>query len=186
MTENPDRIRADIERTQERVSEDVDAIGDKVDPRNIAHRQTEKVREAASNVKDKIFGRDDAPDSGALDSAREAASRAPQKIRDRAQGNPLGAGVVAFGVGMLVSSLIPASDQEEKVMARVKQKAGEELGDAASEAADNLRQPVKEAMEAVKETAGESAETLKDEGRAEAQGVAAEAGEAGERVRGSM
>ena len=36
-------------------------------------------------------------------------SRAPTAVKQKAQGNPLAAGVIAFGIGMLVSSLIPST-----------------------------------------------------------------------------
>ncbi|HEY1158055.1 MAG TPA: DUF3618 domain-containing protein, partial [Arthrobacter sp.] len=56
MSENPDVIRADIEATRARLGTNVDAVADKVTPSNIVHRQTDKVRDAVTGVKEKIMG----------------------------------------------------------------------------------------------------------------------------------
>ncbi|WP_188571703.1 DUF3618 domain-containing protein, partial [Arthrobacter liuii] len=56
MSENPDAIRADIEATRARLGTNVDAVADKVTPSNIVHRQTDKVRDAMTGVKEKIMG----------------------------------------------------------------------------------------------------------------------------------
>jgi hypothetical protein len=48
---DPDEIRADIERTRAALSDDVDDLAESVKPKNVAQRQVDKV-EAASNVKE--------------------------------------------------------------------------------------------------------------------------------------
>ena len=50
MTESndPDQIRADIERTRAELSHNVDTLGDTVNPRNIASRQVDKVKDKVS------------------------------------------------------------------------------------------------------------------------------------------
>ncbi|WGW12260.1 DUF3618 domain-containing protein [Saxibacter everestensis] len=182
MSDNPDEIRADIERTQSNLSNDVDAIEDKVNPRSIAHRQTEKVRDAAGNVKDKLFGADSGPGKGGA-ALKRAASDAPDKIRGKAEGNPLAMGAIAFGAGMLLAALIPASRQEEELAVQIKSKASEGLGDAAKEAADNLREPAQEAATAVKDQVTDSAQTVKDQGASEAERVGGHAQEAARDVK---
>jgi hypothetical protein len=117
MTENPDAIRADIEATRARLGTNVDAVADKVTPSNIVHRQTDKVKEAVFGVKEKVMGaaentadRMHSAQQGtgsALSDAGSAISEAPQQVKAKAQGNPLAAGLIAFGAGMLLSSLIP-------------------------------------------------------------------------------
>ena len=49
-------------------------------------------------------------------------------IRQKSEGNPLAAGLIAFGVGWLASSLIPATRREQQVASQVKEKAGEHAG----------------------------------------------------------
>ncbi|MDD9205346.1 DUF3618 domain-containing protein, partial [Georgenia sp. 10Sc9-8] len=79
MTSNdPDAIRADIERTQAELSEDVDALVDKVSPSRVKERQTEKVRGAVGNAREKVFG--------AADDVKDRASGAADEVRDRASG----------------------------------------------------------------------------------------------------
>ena len=51
--------------------------------------------------------------SDAASSAAAAVQDAPQVARRQAQGNPLAAGLIAFGAGWLVSSLAPASRAEQ-------------------------------------------------------------------------
>ena len=198
MSENPDAIRADIEQTRQRLGYDVDAVADKVTPSHIAHRQTERVRGAVSGVKDRIMGTaedttdslSDAADSarGALSNAGDSMGQAKQKVTRKAQGNPLAAGLIAFGAGLLVSSLIPPSQTEQELAQTVKEKAEpvtQQLSDAASEAASHLKQPAQEAVQSVKETATESAQNVKQEAQDQGASVQDRAQEAQENLRQS-
>ena len=58
--QHPDEIRADIERTRYNLSNDVDAMAEKVTPSNVAQRQVDKVRDAVGgamdNVRDRVMG----------------------------------------------------------------------------------------------------------------------------------
>ncbi len=56
---DPDEIRADIERTRAALSNDVDELAETVKPKNVAQRQVDKVKEAASNVKERVMGSND-------------------------------------------------------------------------------------------------------------------------------
>ena len=58
-SDDPDEIRADIERTRAALSDDVDELAEAVNPKNVAQRQVDKVKEAASNVKERVMGSDD-------------------------------------------------------------------------------------------------------------------------------
>ena len=50
----------------------------------------------------------------ALHDAGEAIADAPRQVAAKTQGNPLAAGLIAFGAGLLVSSLIPPSEKERE------------------------------------------------------------------------
>lgn len=169
MSDNPDAIRADIEQTRRRLSYDTDAVADKVTPSHIARRQTERVKGAVSDVKDRIMGSaEDVADGarGTLSDAGDSMHEAKRTVRRKAQGNPLAAGLIAFGAGLLVSSLIPPSEKEQDLAQRVKEKAQpvtEQLSNAASEAAQNLREPAQDAVQSLKETAQQSAQNVKQE-----------------------
>jgi hypothetical protein len=217
MSSDPDEIRAEISRTQQELSADVDALTDKLSPPRIAQRQVDRTRTAISNVRDKVMGSSgqQASDawatassgasgvgqavsekaSGARDTAASAASSAagaarsaPSAVRRQAQGNPLAAGLIAFGAGWLLSSLIPASEPEQQAAAQVKDFAVEQgrplaqqLGEAGQEAAGQLRESAQQRAQAVKETATDAASTVTDEARSSAQDVRDQAqGAAGE------
>lgn len=194
MSENPDVIRADIEATRARLGTNVDAVADKVTPSNIVHRQTDKVRDAVTGVKEKIMGAadtattttgaghttnalhnagdslHDAKDtvSAKLTDAGHAVSHTPDQVKAKTQGNPLAAGLIAFGAGLLVSSLIPPSQKEREAADQLKtaaQPLAHELTDAAKNMAQDLKEPAQEAMENVKATATDAAQNVKAEGQ---------------------
>ena len=182
MSENPDVIRADIEATRARLGTNVDAVADKVTPSHIVQRQTDRVKE---NVKDAVFGAKEkvmgAADHTAgnvhsaagtteahLSDAGGAIGDAPAQVRTKTQGNPLAAGLIAFGAGLLVSSLIPASTKEREAADALKTAAEPlttELTEAAKHVAEGLREPAQEAMENVKATAADATEHVKAEGQ---------------------
>jgi gas vesicle protein len=177
MSDNPEQIRAEIERTRNELSIDVDAVADKVTPAKVAQRQTDKVRGALSNVKDSVLG-----------SAGDAQSRAGDaagSAKAKAEGNPLGLGLVAFGAGLLIASLIPASDKEKELASTVKDKAQplvEKATDAAKDVASELKEPAQQAAAAVKDTATDSAGTVKAEAQSTADDVKGSAQDAKQAV----
>jgi gas vesicle protein len=204
MSDNPDAIRSDIEATRARLGTNVDAVADKVTPSNIVHRQTDKVKDAVSGVKEKIMGAADSATStvqdkvhttvqsgtghtgnalhstgdslhGAKDTAAAklsdagtALSHTPDQVKAKTQGNPLAAGLIAFGAGMLVSSLIPPSQKEREAADQLKtaaQPLATQVTDAAKDMVQDLKEPAQEAMENVKATATDAAQNVKAEGQ---------------------
>ncbi|BCW42925.1 DUF3618 domain-containing protein [Arthrobacter sp. StoSoilB5] len=177
MTQNPDALRADIEQTRRRLSTNVDAVADKVTPSHIVNRRVDRIKTA-------VFGaRDDVQDRAAhaAHEAQDAVSGvvsdigdAPQVITRKAQGNPIAAGLIAFGAGLLVSALIPPSDTEREAAQAVKEAAQpltDELSHAAQEMAEHLKEPAQDALQNVKDSATEAAANVKDEGQAAAADV---------------
>ena len=204
MSDNPDAIRSDIEATRARLGTNVDAVADKVTPSNIVHRQTDKVKDAMSGVKEKIMGAADSTTTRAHDTLHNAAhtgtghtsnalhstgeslhgakdtaaarlsdagtaiSHAPDQVKAKTQGNPLAAGLIAFGAGMLISSLIPASQKEREAADQLKtaaQPLATQVTDAAKDIVQDLKEPAMEAMENVKATATDAAQNVKTEGQ---------------------
>lgn len=182
MSENPDVIRADIEATRARLGTNVDAVADKVTPSHIVQRQTDKVKEnvkdAVFGVKEKVMGAADhtagnvhaaTGTAGAhLGDAGAAIGDAPAQVRTRTRGNPLAAGLIAFGAGLLVSSLIPASQKEREAADALKTAAEPlttELTEAAKHVAEGLKEPAQAAMENVKATATDATEHVRAEGQ---------------------
>ena len=202
MSETPDEIRARIDRTRENVSEDVDALAEKVSPSSMVNRQTERVKGALGDVKDRIFGSDDSG-PGAVgrvgdkvgdkvghvgdkvgqvgDDVRQGADRAVQK----AKGNPLAVGLIAFGVGALVASLIPASSVEKDAASKVKDAAQplvEEAKGMAQEVGENLKEPAQQAAQSVKDKAQSAGQHVKEEAQTAAEDVKSDAQDAKQRV----
>ena len=216
MGEESDQLRREIEQTRRELGTDVDALGDKVSPRRVMERRVDRTKNAIGGVKERIMG----TTSDASSSAGGAISGAASSVQDRmsgaasgvqhaassvgdtatdtayrarrqAQGNPLAAGLIAFGLGWLVSSLLPPSEKERQLAHQVKDQAqpavqavGQQAGQALSEMKDNLQQPAQEAVESVKQTAADAAGTVKDEARSAAGDVKDQAQDSTQRVRG--
>jgi cell division septum initiation protein DivIVA len=207
MTSDPDEIRSDIEQTQQNLSADVDALTDKVSPPRIMERRVQQTRSAMTTMKDRIMGgtadqtssvggtvsstASSAKDTLAstASSAADMASAAPDMARRRTRGNPLAAGLIAFGAGWLISSLLPATEPEQQVASQVKDLAMEQgrplaqqLSQAGQDAAQELRESAQQRAQSVKETAAGAASAVTDEAQARAADVTGHAQEARDRV----
>jgi hypothetical protein len=126
----------------------------------------------------------DAKDSlvSAKDSAVDSVGSAAESTKVRAQGNPLAAGLIAFGVGWLAASLIPASKTEQRAGTALRERAeepvkaaGQQLGEKAKELAGHLEQPAKEAAGRVQQSATEGVQEVKDTAAGHADNLADEA-----------
>jgi cell division septum initiation protein DivIVA len=216
MTSDPDQIRSGIEQTQRNLSADVDALTEKVSPPRIVERRVERTRSAVTTLKDRIMGStaqqastlgqqasnfgESAGSSAAAakdtvaakaSSAADAASSVPGQVRQRAVGNPLAAGLIAFGAGWLLSALLPATEPEKQVASQVKDLAVEQgrpvvqqLGQAGQQAAEELRESAQQRVQSVKETASDAASTVTEEARSQASDVTGHAQEARTKVTG--
>jgi uncharacterized protein DUF3618 len=112
----------------------------------------------------------------AASSVGDAASGTVGTMREQTEGNPLAAGLVAFGVGWLVSSLLPATDTERRAARRAVEQAKEQgVVDQAKQVAQDVGQHMQgqatEAAQQVKEKAQDATETVKDEAQGAAQDV---------------
>ena len=167
---DPEVIRAQIEATRAGLSSDVNELGEKVSPAQIAKRQRDKVMGSVMGVKDHIMGSAGDAKSAtgdAVSSVQDAVSGAPGKVAQQTKGSPMAAGLIAFGAGMLLSALIPASQKETQAAAALKEQGQplvEQLTSTAKEVAGNLQEPAQDALESVKSTATDAVDTVKDEG----------------------
>jgi uncharacterized protein DUF3618 len=214
MTSNPNHIRSGIEQTQQHLSADIDALAEKVSPPRIVERRVQQTRSAMTSLKDTIMGSTaeatstiggttsstagSAKDAAAsakdtmaatASSAADMASSVPEQARQRTQGNPLAAGLVAFGAGWLLSSLLPATESERQAAAQVKDFAAEkgrpiaqELGQAGQEAARSLSESAQQGAQSVQEKAAGAASTVVGEAQSQASDVRSHARDAGSRV----
>lgn len=234
MSNNPQQIRADIERQRRDLSRNIDNLGEQVRPGNVARRQTRKVTGRFSDLRDRIFGTDEADDyyrygtygyegdygvrpergdnqndeqgrvqqgveqgkqalaeygdqgRAALHQAGEAVRNSPEMARRGTRGNPLAAGLIAFGVGLLAGSVLPTSQQEQRLAGELKDRA-EPLVDGAKEEArrmgENLRPAAEDAAAQLKSTATEAVGNVRNEGESAAQDVKGSAQDAQSNVR---
>jgi hypothetical protein len=207
MSNDPDQIRSNIEHTQQNLTADFDALTEKVSPPRIMERRVERTRSAMTTMKDRIMGgtadrtsnvggtvsstASSAKDTLAstASSAADVANATPDMARRRVQGNPLAAGLIAFGAGWLLSSLLPATEPEQQVAFQVKDLAMEkgrplaqELSQAGQEAAQELRESAQQRAQSIQETAVGAASTISEEAQSRAADVAGHAQEARDRV----
>jgi uncharacterized protein YjbJ (UPF0337 family) len=191
MSQNdPEVLRAEIARTRAELSDNVDTLTDTANPKNVANRQVNKVKSAARGVREHLMGAPDDPSdsgtlgeradtvkgtaSGVLGSAQDRASGAldtvsdaPSQVQRKTRGNPLAAGLIAFGIGYLISSAIPSSEKEQEAASRLQEKAApltDKVRDAASDVADQLREPAQQAAASIKDTATDAVANVKDQG----------------------
>lgn len=190
----PDEIRDRIDRTRGQLSQDVDQLTEKVSPPRIVGRQVDRAKGRASSLRDRVMGSSDqgtgihgaagsvssgasgAKDAvtGAVGSVGDTVGSAPTAVKSRTQGNPLAAGLVAFGVGLVLSSLAPASEREQQLAAQAESKAkelAEPAKDVGRQMAEELKPAAQEAVEQVKSTAQDAAQDTKDTAQAKAQDV---------------
>lgn len=182
MSSNPEQIKSDIEATRAELSRDVDALAQTVRPANVAARQKEKVTSTIFGAKDRasstVLGARDTvmgQASEAQSQTGQAISSAPEATRQRAQGNPLAAGLIAFGVGWLAGSILPASRAERQAAATLKEKAAplvQEVTGKAKEAAHNLEEPAKDGFAQVRSAGVDAVQSVKDEASTTASDVA--------------
>jgi hypothetical protein len=182
-------LKYDIERTREDLGETLDAIGDRVSPGRIVHRRTERVRNAFTSARTTIMGSTESVQDGAhqagaaMTSAADQARQAPQQVLRQTEGNPLAAGLIAFGVGLVVASVIPPSQSEQRAAAAIQDKI-EPVKDQAIEAAqrvkDEVQNAAQSAAEQVKETASHAASEVRDQAQSSAEHVKDEAKAAAE------
>jgi len=193
MAEEPDRLRQNIESTRASLTRDVDLLAEKTSPRKVAQRRWTAVKETvmgsadharhaasdttssavgtvqekASQLGDKASHLGDVAGDKAQDAA-EAVRNAPREVASQAQGNPIAAGIIAFGVGLLAATLIPVTDSERRAGQQLKERGSDltdQVRDVAGELRDDISGTVQQAAGQVKETAREGVQATKQQAR---------------------
>jgi gas vesicle protein len=199
-TEGLTTTPTDIDATRANLSRDIDELTDKVSPGRVVERRKEAAKGRIGSIRDKVMGASPLSSSGgtggsgvggvgsvgskvsdAAGSVSDTAGGALHAAGSRAQGNPLAAGLVAFGAGMLISALIPASEKEAQVAQRavetakehgqpvvdeaksVGQQMGQDLKDSATESAQHVKETAQDSVENVKQQGQSSAQTVKEQ-----------------------
>lgn len=175
---------ADIEATRADLSRNLDELSDKVSPQRVVQRRKDAARRSVTSVRDKLMG--SAQDAKAhlpsgsssgtdpVGSVKSSAQAATGTLESATEGNPLTAGLVAFGAGMLIAALVPASSKETEAASRVVDAAkehGQPLIDEAKSMGQDLGESASQAVQEVKAQAQDSAQTVKEEGQSSADQV---------------
>jgi gas vesicle protein len=199
-----------VARTKETVVEKVEEVKDKVNPARVAKRERDKLRNGFRNVMG--FSDNSAAGGDALgqrsdiagragDAARSAlgtAQDAPHVARQRAEGNPLAAGLLTFAAGFLLASVLPPTERERQLTERLREgiqplaeeaaetgkQIAQELGQSAQQSLEQVKKAATGATERVKREAEGKVDALKEEASSAANDVKDEATDAVEDIRG--
>ena len=164
MGTEQDALRRDIDLTRAELGANVDSLTDRVSPSRVLGRKVQGARETARGVRSTIMG---AP-SAAASELQGIGGTATSTVQEKTSGNPLAAGMLAFGGAWLVSSLIPSSNAEQRLAS--------EAGEFAQEHAEPVKQEVQRAV-------GEGASDLKDQAQSAMDQVKQSATAAADKVR---
>ena len=212
MGQSAEQVRADIERTREDLGQDLDALGNKISPRQAVRRRTDRVRSKLTIVRERVMGsaesatstvssegssvagsvRDAASDvaSSVGDAASDAADtvrHAPDLVKRETEGNPMAVGLIAFGLGALAGTILPSTQTERSIAPQLRERVVEPMKETASHAAHEVGQDLRgsagEAAERVKQTAQEGAQRLSEETRDRVENVKREVQQGAGQVR---
>jgi len=208
MAERTEELTRDIVATRERMSGTIDAIGDRVVPSRVVSRRWQSVRDAGGRVRQRVMGDPRPPyasignqssgtglsavgskmsdaASSAGSAVSDAASAAkdqlvstPERVEQRTQGNPIAAGAIAFGLGVLIGSAAPPSKEEQELAELVLPTVREEAQAIASEVVDTTKSEAQDHLAQVKEEATEAVDQVKQQAQQGAQSTKDRATEA--------
>lgn len=178
MGQRTEELSRDIAGTRQDLASDLDALQDRVSPQAIVERRKAATRERVRSARYKVMGtahsaRESATGtaSGAADSVRDQAHGAASAVEDRVEGSPLAAGLVAFGAGMVLASLLPATEKESRAARQVVDTAREqgqpvveEARSVAQQVGQDLQESATDHAQELKESAQESTSRVQDEG----------------------
>lgn len=186
MGSRPEELRSEIEQTRDELAYDVDRLADHTVPSRVVGRKLAGVKGRVRSVTDKVMGAGDSARDSVLDTASSAGDRAretahsvagtvretPDVVARQTRGNPLAAGVIAFGVGLLVASLLPETEAEKRAGSAVADRseglvdtARETARDMAGDLGDTAKAAAGSIKDTAREAAGHTAEQAKESGR---------------------
>jgi Protein of unknown function (DUF3618) len=195
-----DELRAQAEVQRVELSRDLEAIGDRVSPGRMVDRRQAAVRQRLTRAREAVMGTADtarqrtgssvggvtAAVEDAASSIGQRISDTPDAIRQQTEGNPLAAGLIAFGAGLVLATVIPGSRHEEQAAQRIQPQLAQVVDgvkDGVKQTADELRPAAEQAVEEVKGTAQDAAQTVKDEATTGASQLKEEAKTAADSIR---
>jgi hypothetical protein len=173
MGQDPREIRHEIERTRERMTETVDAIGYRTDVKTRARDAVVDRKDAAMNKASGLVNRvvgamPDVPSPSDIsmpgfvpdgEQVRHGAGQVKESAKQAvsvAQANPIGLGVGAIAVGLIVGMALPTTRAEDERLGDLSDELKQQARDAGSEVLDRGKQVAQDAVTQVSETVQES------------------------------
>jgi len=206
MGTSAEELRWRLDEQRADLSRDLEAIGDRVSPGRMVDRRKAAVRSRWEQAREAVMGtthtgtetmshqasgladRAGGMASGAADMARSA----PDAMRHTAEGNPLAAGLVAFGLGMVAAAVLPGTRREQQLAERAQPQlehaatvAREKAQEMAQTSAEHMKPSMQEHAQQLQEHAREAMDDVKGQAKTAAADVRGEAKGAAEDVRSS-
>jgi gas vesicle protein len=202
MGTRADELKSDLERQREALGEDLEAVGDRVSPGRVVERRRAALRQGFGRLRDRVMGTADSARGGMSDAAgtagqkageateavKDRLSAAPQAVGSATEGNPLAAGLIAFGAGLLTASLAPPTQREHQAAEQLKpmlDDVKDEAKTVAQEATEHLRPQAEDAVAQVREQATSAAEAVRDEAGSASEEVKSDASGAADEIKGA-
>ena len=175
MGQDVEELRTDIERSRDDLGDTLDAIGDRISPGRVMTRQRNRVTLGWQSLRDRVMGTvADAGDRASDIGSSVSDHVGPDAVRRQAQGSPLAAGLVAFGVGLVTAAVFPPTEVEERLASTVKDKAEPLTAgvmEAGRDVVGDLKQQATEAGRDLKESATDAAGQVADRAKGAAADV---------------
>ncbi len=200
MGTTAEELRRELDRERSDLTNDLQVLGDRVSPNRMMERRKAATRQRFGRIRDQVMGTashvTDQVRGSASDMASSASSTASsmgdmaREVPDRAEhmveGNPLGAGIAAFGLGLVIATLLPETSTEERLVSRVEPKleaAASNVGSTAREVIDSVKPAATDAVQELKDEATQVASQVKDQARQAASDTADQAKDKAQEVR---
>ena len=173
MGQDPWEIRREIERTRERMTETVDAIGYRTDVKTrardaVVNRKDAAMSKASGMVNKVVGAMPDVPSPSDIsmpgfvpdgEQVRHGADQVKESAKQAvsvAQANPIGLGVGAMAVGLIVGMALPTTRAEDERLGDLSDELKQQARDAGSEVLDRGKQVAQDTVTQVSETVQQS------------------------------
>lgn len=199
-----------VDTFEERLRQRKEEVVDKVSPARVWHRKTAGVYQRWDEITTSISGmtarrehsmasmsgngskiRGQAQElseraGDAMSNVGDQTRMAAPALRQRAERNPMAAGLVALGAGLLAASLLPPTEREREAAQRLRQELEpikRQASAVGQEMAGELKQVAEGSVGQLKERAGEAVEQVRHETQSKASQVKDEAQDATKTVK---
>jgi gas vesicle protein len=122
------------------------------------YERGESAMDRVSNMADRATDR--------ISEVGDTISEVPGMVRQQTRGNPMAAGLIAFGAGVLMAGALPPTQTEQQALHRAEpalDQVREEVKEKGQQIAGDMKDSARESAEQVKEQAQESAHHLQEE-----------------------